>query len=274
MQRLILHLRKIFFSKYVLCASLFIIVAYYFIPYPLHLTNQSVLRIGTDGIYPPHSFHTKNGGGELTGFDIDLIKEIAHRLNLKVKFFETAVSGLIAGIDTNRYDVLVNVSVTPLREKKYSFSTPYITHNLLLIVRSDEQNIHSFKDLSDKKVVQILGTDLSRFTKELASHLIFSHNFEQSLQLLLSKRADATMIPDIPFLNFLERRPNEAHFFKIADRIKNNNAIAFMLRKDNDELKKSINETLCAIHLDGTYKKIFNKYFDDNMKPSIPICPS
>ncbi|MEG8099530.1 transporter substrate-binding domain-containing protein [Candidatus Liberibacter brunswickensis] len=274
MHRIILHLRSIFFPKYILCALLLIISPCYSVLYPCDKEKRSVLRVGTDGIYPPHSFHSKNGIGELIGFDIEIIKDIANRLNLKIEFFETAVSGLIAGLDTNFYDVLVNVAITPNRLKKYIFSTPYITHNLLLIVRINENNIHSFKDLEKKKVVQILGTDLSQFAKELTSKLIFSNNFEQSLQLLLSKRADATMIPDIPFLNFLEIRPNDGRLFKIADHIKNNNSIAFMLRKDDTTLKKSINEALCEIYLDGTYKKIFDKYFDESVISNVKVCSS
>ncbi|ACT57585.1 transporter substrate-binding domain-containing protein [Candidatus Liberibacter asiaticus] len=274
MRRLLRDLRKIFFSKYLFFAPFFILFSYYFVIYPFRTEDQSALRVGTDGIYPPHSFHAQDGRGELTGFDIDLIKEVAHRLNLKVEFFETAVSGLITGLDTNRYDVLVNVAITPERQKKYDFSIPYIAHRVLLVVRSDQQDIRSFKDLTDKTVAQILGTDLSRFAKELKSHLVFSHNFEQSLQLLLSKRTDATMIPDIPFFNFLERRPHDGNLFKIADRMKDNSAVAFMMRKGNNKLTRSINEILCAIHLDGTYKKIFDRYFDKNIISSVPGCSS
>nr|UDE22524.1 hypothetical protein LOCUS_590 [Candidatus Liberibacter asiaticus] len=159
-------------------------------------------------------------------------------------------------------------------KKNNDFSIPYIAHRVLLVVRSDQQDIRSFKDLTDKTVAQILGTDLSRFAKELKSHLVFSHNFEQSLQLLLSKRTDATMIPDIPFFNFLERRPHDGNLFKIADRMKDNSAVAFMMRKGNNKLTRSINEILCAIHLDGTYKKIFDRYFDKNIISSVPGCSS
>ncbi|KGB27724.1 amino acid ABC transporter substrate-binding protein [Candidatus Liberibacter solanacearum] len=274
MHHLFRYSKIIFFLKYMIFTPLLIFLLYYFIIYNPHIKDQSILRVGTDGIYPPHSFHSQHGKGELVGFDIDLIKEIAHRLNLKIVFFETMVNGLITGIDTNRYDVLVNVAITPSREKKYYFSIPYITHTVLLIVRSDEKNIHNFNDLTDKIVVQILGTDLSRVAKELKAHLIFSHNFEQSLQLLLSKRANATMIADIPFFDFLKHGPNNGHLFKIADRIKESSNIGFMIRKGNDKLKKSIDETLCAIHRDGTYKKIFSKYFEKDVISNVPICSS
>ncbi|PWL04356.1 amino acid ABC transporter substrate-binding protein, partial [Candidatus Liberibacter asiaticus] len=45
-------------------------------------------------------------------------------------------------------------------------------------------------------------------------------------------------------------------------------------RKGNNKLTRSINEILCAIHLDGTYKKIFDRYFDKNIISSVPGCSS
>ncbi|MBL0849275.1 MAG: transporter substrate-binding domain-containing protein [Candidatus Liberibacter ctenarytainae] len=280
MCRFFRYLARIFFSKFmmVLAVLLFAIFLYVYTFYYTHdVSNpdeQSILRIGTDGIYPPHSFHDMNGKDQLIGFDIDLIKEVASRLNLKPVFFETRVSSLIAGIDIKRYDILVNVSITPERKKKYDFSIPYISHNVLLIVRSDENNIHSFKDIAGRKVSQILGTDLFRIAKELGAYVIFSDNFAQSMQLLSNKHADATMTADIPFFHFLQYRHDNDNQFKITDRREKSSDISFMMRKGSNKLKKSIDDTLCAIRSDGTYEKIFEKYFENNDISKMSICVS
>ncbi|PTL86457.1 MAG: amino acid ABC transporter substrate-binding protein [Candidatus Liberibacter europaeus] len=272
-------LKQLYFSKYVVL-SVFLCIIFLLFFIILGYVNFSsknntsiVLRVGTDGTYPPHSFHSENGKGELIGFDIDLIKEVANRLNLKTEFFETKTSSLIFGIDANRYDILVSVTITKERQKGYDFSIPYISNSLLLIVRNDEKNINSFNDLAGKTVAQIMGTNLFQLAQELKANLIFSGNFEQSLQLLSSGRTNATMIPDAPFFYFLKKNNIEGNKFKIADRQDNNGYIGFMMLKRNNKLKELIDKTLCEIRLDGTYEKIFTKYFGKDVSPDLPYCP-
>ncbi|WP_259345091.1 transporter substrate-binding domain-containing protein [Candidatus Liberibacter sp.] len=237
------------------------------------IDTKFVIRVGTDGIYPPHSFHSASGQGGLTGFDIELIEEIGRRLGATIEFFETKVNGLIRGIDINRYDILVNVAMTEERQNKYHFSIPYLSHDILLIVRSDEENIHRFQDVKGKRVVQMLGTGLFQMAQDLGVKVVTSDGFYQSIQLLLSGRADATMMPNIPFFDFLKHKPDSKGKFKIADQKKDSGHIAFMMRKGRDDLKKSIDETLCEMRSDGVYKVIFNKYFDDKISSDLPVCP-
>ncbi|AHA28183.1 transporter substrate-binding domain-containing protein [Candidatus Liberibacter americanus] len=274
------RLKQLFLSKYkyvVLTISFVTFIAFLFIysnNESFNTNQKHILRIGTDGTYPPHSFHTDNGKGELMGFDIDLIREVAKRLNLEAKFFETRTDSLIFGIDTNRYDVLVNVAITEERKKIYNFSIPYLSNNLLLIVRNDEKNINSFNDIKGKKVAQILGTSLLKLAEKLKADLIYSDNFEQSLQLLFNKRTDATMVPENPFIYFTKNHRSKSNQFKIADSINEKWSIGFMISKKNDKLKKNIDKTLCEIISDGTYKKIFNRYFEKNDSPNIVNCTS
>lgn len=272
------RLKQLVFSKYIIltisCAIFLVFFVIYFNNSSLNTDKKSVLRIGTDGTYPPHSFHTDNGKGELVGFDVDLIKEVAKRLNLEAKFFETRTDSLLFGIDINRYDVLVNVAITQERNKRYNFSIPYLSHNLLLIVRSDEKNIKSFRDLEDKKVAQILGTSLLKLAEDLKANVVYSENFDQSLQLLLNTRTDATMVPENPFIYFTKNHSSKGNKFKIADSMNDKWSIGFMTSKSNNKLKKHIDKTLCEIISDGTYKKIFDIYFEKTVSPNILNCTS
>src|SRR5690606_31448482 len=63
-----------------------------------------VLRIGTEGTYAPFTFH--DASGALVGFDVELGREVAKRLGVKVEFLEGRWDGLIAGLDANRYDAV------------------------------------------------------------------------------------------------------------------------------------------------------------------------
>src|SRR5690606_25961978 len=80
-----------------------------------------VLRIGTEGTYAPFTYH--DASGELVGFDVEIGREVAKRLGVEARFLEGRWDGLIAGIDANRYDAVINqVGITEERKAKYDFS--------------------------------------------------------------------------------------------------------------------------------------------------------
>lgn len=81
---------------------------------------EGVLKIGTEGTYAPFTYHDKDG--KLVGFDVEIGQEIAKRLGVEAKFLEGKWDGLIAGLDANRYDAVINqVGITPERQKKIQF---------------------------------------------------------------------------------------------------------------------------------------------------------
>jgi cystine transport system substrate-binding protein len=114
------------------------------------IKSAGVFKVGTEGTYAPFTYHDESG--KLTGFDVDIATAIAQRLGVKPEFVEGKWDGLIAGLDVNRYDAVINeVSVTDARKAKYDFSTPYITTRAVLIVRTDNTTIKTFDDLKGKK---------------------------------------------------------------------------------------------------------------------------
>lgn len=87
---------------------------------------SGVFRVGTEGTYAPFTYHDE--AGKLTGFDVDIASAIAERLGVKPQFVEGKWDGLIAGLDVNRYDAVINeISITDARKATYDFSTPYIS---------------------------------------------------------------------------------------------------------------------------------------------------
>ncbi|EIF65008.1 amino acid ABC transporter, periplasmic amino acid-binding protein, partial [Burkholderia pseudomallei 1258a] len=68
--------------------------------------QRGTLRIGLEGTFPP--FNSKNPQGELVGFDVDIAKAIAAKLGVKPEFVTTEWSGIIAGLQAGKFDVIVN----------------------------------------------------------------------------------------------------------------------------------------------------------------------
>lgn len=90
------------------------------------IQKTGVIRIGTEGTYAPFTFH-ETSDNKLVGFDVDIGRAIAAKLGVKPEFVEGKWDGLIAGLNVNRYDVVINqVGISAERQAKYDFSRPYI----------------------------------------------------------------------------------------------------------------------------------------------------
>lgn len=221
-----------------------------------------VLKIGTEGTYPPYTFH--DGSNKLVGFDVEIGNAVAQRLGVKAQFMEGKWDGLIAGLDSNRYDAVINqVGITEARKQKYDFSEPYIASKAVLIVRGDEAAIKSFADLKGKKSAQSLTSNFGNIAKTNGAELVSTDGFDQSIQLVLTGRADATVNSSLSFLDFKKHKPNAK--VKIVAEQDNADYSGVIVRKGDPDLVAAINKALADIKADGTYKKIADTYFGQDV---------
>ncbi|WP_426575785.1 amino acid ABC transporter substrate-binding protein [Xenorhabdus stockiae] len=219
---------------------------------------SGVFKIGTEGTYPPFTYHDTSN--KLTGFDVDIAREIARRMDVKPEFTEVKWDGLIAGLDAKRFDAVVNqVGVTPAREAKFSFSIPYTTSQVVLITRDNNDSIKSFSDLKGKRSAQSLTSNYGQLATSYGATLVSTDGFNQSIDLVATGRADATLNDRLSFLDFKNQRPNAP--VKIVAQQTDASKSAVLLRKGDPELVEAINKALQGMKDDGTYARISEKYF-------------
>ncbi|MNW49233.1 L-cystine-binding protein TcyA precursor [compost metagenome] len=216
------------------------------------------LRIGTEGTYAPFTFHDKDG--KLTGFDVEIAEEVAKRLGVEPEFIETPWDGIFAGLDAKRFDAVFNeVTIRDDRKEKYDFSDPYIVSRAVLIVPEDNEDIKVFADLKGKKAGQSLTSNLTDIAKENGAEIVATEGFNQAIDLLLSKRIDATVNDGLSFLDLKKQRPDVK--LKVVDEMPDAAESAALFNKGNEELVQAVNEALTAMKSDGAYLKISEKYF-------------
>ena len=88
------------------------------------LINKNELTIGLEGTYAPFSYRKD---GKLEGFEVELGKALAKKIGVKAKFVPTQWDSLIAGLGSQKFDLVLNdISETPARKKVYNFTTPYM----------------------------------------------------------------------------------------------------------------------------------------------------
>jgi L-cystine transport system substrate-binding protein len=225
------------------------------------IRTSGVLRIGTEGTYAPFTYH--DDAGRLTGFDVELANGIAQRLGVKPQFIEGKWDGLIGGLDVNRYDAVINeVAVTDERKHKYDYSDPYITSHAVLIVASDNTTIRSFDDLKGRKSANTLTSNVGRIAAAHGAQVIPAQGFDESIDLLVAGRVDATVNDSLSFLDYKKREPDARIKVVAVDTSPNSSdKSAVLIRKGNPKLRVAINDALAGMRKDGTYQRISIKYF-------------
>ena len=226
------------------------------------IKQAGALKIGTEGTYAPFTYHDESG--KLVGFDVEIAEAIAAKLGVKAEFVEGKWDGLIAGLDANRYDVVINeVGITEKRKEKFAFSDPYIASRAVLIVKEDNSDIKDFKDLKGKKAAQSLTSNFAEIAKKNGAEIVGTDGFDQSIALVTQGRADATINDSLSFFDF--KKKQAAAPVKIVAQEEDASYSGVILRKGDDELVAAINKALKEIDADGTYKKISDKYFGQDV---------
>jgi cystine transport system substrate-binding protein len=224
--------------------------------------QEGELLIGTEGTYPPFTFH--DDSGKLTGFDVEIAEAIAEKLGVEAKFMETQWDAMFAGLDAKRFDMIANqVGIREDRLEKYDFSEHYITSAAVVVTKEDNDEIKGFEDIDGKKSAQSLTSNYADIAREYNAEIVGVDGFNQAIELLNSNRVDVTINDKLSVLDFKKNRPNAA--IKIVAEHENAAQSGFMFRKGSDELVEAVNEALAEIIEDGTYEEISEKWFGENV---------
>jgi cystine transport system substrate-binding protein len=227
--------------------------------------DRGVLKVGVMGTYQPYNFLNKDK--QMDGFDVDIAKEIAKRMGVKVEFVSQEFSGMIAGLQTKKFDTVISqMTITPERQKQMDFSDPYITNNVKVIVRQDNNTIKSVNDFKGKNIGVGLGTNDETYLRTVLLPKVGNFDIKTYDDVITSlKDLDAGRI-DATINNMYALKPLvETNGFKIkavGDPIKSDKA-GIAVRKGNPEFIKKVNSILKDMKKDGTYDKIFVKWFGE-----------
>ncbi|MCP2033749.1 cystine transport system substrate-binding protein [Planomicrobium sp. HSC-17F08] len=224
--------------------------------------EEGKLVVGTEGTYPPFTFH--DDSGKLTGFDVEIAQEVGKRLGVEVEFLETQWDAMFAGLDSGRFDMVANqVGINPEREESYDFSDPYITSTAVLVVAKDNEEIKSFEDLEGKLSAQSLTSNYAETARSFGAEIEGVEGFNQAIELLNSGRVDATVNDNLTVLDFLKQRPDAN--IEIVDEASDAAKSALLFRKGSGAIIEEANTALAEMIEDGTYDEISEKWFGENV---------
>lgn len=224
------------------------------------IKERGSIIVAMEGTWAPWTYHDEDDN--LVGYDVEVAQNIAEKLGVEVEFIEGAWDGLLAGLDAGRYDIMVNgVGVTEERAEKYNFSTPYAYNKTAVIVRGDYDEISSMEDLKGKKTANTISSTYAAQAEAYGATVTGVDDLNQTIELLLSKRIDATLNAEVVFNDYKKEHP-EADV-KIATYSDQVEEIAIPIRKGDDTvtLLDAVNDALDEMAKDGTLTELSEKYF-------------
>lgn len=232
------------------------------------IKDRGTIKVGVMGTYQPYNF--LNDKKEMDGFDADIAKEIAKRMGVKVEFVAQEFSGMIAGLQTGKFDTVISqMTITDERKQQMDFTKPYITNYVKAIVRDDNTTIKSAEDFKGKNIGVGLGTNDETYLRTELMPKVGDFTIKTYDDVITSlKDLDAGRI-DATINNMYALKPViEANGFKIkavGEPLKADQA-GIAVKKGNESLVKELDKQLTAMKEDGTYKKIFVKWFGEEPK--------
>lgn len=227
------------------------------------IQEAGVLRAATSGTYFPNSYHEEETN-ELTGFEVEILREIGERLDLEVEFTEMNVDGMLTSLNSEQIDIAaLSISHAGENADKFNYSIPYKYTYMSMIVREeDNSGIETMEDLDGKKAAGAATTSYMKIAEQYGAELVIYDNAtnDQYLRDVANGRTDViindyygqtmalTAFPEIPI------KIHEDLFF-------NPSYTNFSMKMDNDQLTEAVDGALEEMHSDGTLSELSKEYF-------------
>lgn len=224
------------------------------------IREKGEITVAMEGTWAPWTYHDESD--TLVGYDVEVAQKVAEKLGVKASFVEGEWDGLLAGLDSGRYDMMVNgVDITEERAQKYDFSTPYAYNRTAVIVNGDNDSIQTMEDLDGKKTANTISSTYAEVAEKYGAEVTGVDDLNQTFELLLTGRIDATLNAEVTFYDYMKAHPDAN--VRIATLDPEATQVAIPLRKGEDtaSLLAAVNEALAELEKDGELSALSEKYF-------------
>ena len=230
----------------------------------LGLDTPGVLTVGTLSDAPPNI--CINPTGDFSGFDNQLLRAIAGKLGLQVRFVSTDFSALLAQVASRRFDVgSASIKATDPRRRTVSFTNGYDFGFFSLVVPPGSA-IHKFSDLAaGQRIGVVQGTVEESYVVDVL-HLqpVKYPGFATLYGSLKTRQIDAWVAPGTLASTII--RPGDPAVV-VANTFSRGNFIAYAVAKENQPLIDALNSGLDAVIADGTWANLYCQWVPRTLPP-------
>ena len=223
------------------------------------IRESGKLVIAMEGAWQPWTYHDESGA--LTGFDVEVGALIAEGLGVTPVYQETAWEGILAGVDSGRFDIACNgVGYTEKRAESYNFSTPYVYTEMVLVVRADNEDIKSLDDLKGKKTANSPNSTYAMRSEAAGAEVIYVDTLGETMEMLQQGRVEATLNAKDSVDSYLAEHP-EAQIKIVMSVAGEPVAIPMQKGERTKTLLEEINRILEEARQNGKLAELSSKYF-------------
>lgn len=228
---------------------------------PEGLVSDGTLTICSDTPYEPFEF--KDDAGEDTGYDIDLLREIAASADLELAVIDLPFDGILGSLEAGDCDVVGSaVTITDERAQQVDFTDPYFDADQSLLIKADQvDEIATLADLDGASIGVQSGTTGEAYANENATGAEVT-SFEDSDGLFAALEANtiAAILQDLPVNGY---RSTQDDSVVVVETYPTEEQYGFAIKKGNSGLLDFLNTGLESLRVDGTFDEIYASYFGD-----------
>ena len=233
------------------------------------------LTIGAEGNWIPYVYN-EDGTGDLTGFEVEVAREIASRLGVEaVHQISDSWDPVLAGLDAGRYDtVICGTNPNPERQEIYAVTASYAENPYCLVVNGDNTEITSFEDIEGKLLINSPSSAAGKIAQSYGAN-VADGDLTGAMDQLHNGRADAHINNVAAADEYMKSRPDVnvkiVAIYEPAEGEEYMVESAAMLRKEDQELSDKISEIIGEMIKDGTLYDLTAKYFGETVADSVSL---
>jgi ABC-type amino acid transport substrate-binding protein len=224
--------------------------------------KNKVIRVATDATYPPMEFEGPDG--KVTGFDIQMVEALAQEMGVKAEIKIMAWDGILAGLDSGRYDIIVSsMSITDDRKKAADF-VQYMQMSQVFVSKASKL-IKSETELAGLRVAVQADTTSHELVKKLVGDKKIAikdikafRGATEAFGALKAGQADVIVIDEPVGLYYAKK---DSKNFVISGKASSPEPIGIAVKKSDGTLTAELSKALESIRKKGTFKKISQDWF-------------
>ena len=228
-----------------------------------------VVTIATEDAYPPLQFKDP-ATGEAIGWEYDFIAEAAERLNFTPEYEKVSWDGMIAAVSRGEFDMgMTGITIRDDRREAVDFSAPYMTSQMLMIVRGDETRFDDAASFAaDDALVMAAQPGTTPFYvgvydildgDEADPRIVLFETFGAGLQALQAGDVDLALSDSTAAEGYVAASGGG---LKIVGEPMGTEEFGFILPKGS-ELVEPLDRAIEAMRADGTLEALNQKWFLD-----------
>lgn len=218
----------------------------------------SEILVAGDWNLPPYEYVDENG--DYTGFNVDIMHALSLELGIKISIRPMEWEEAKLALSEGRVDALQGMRRTPERENQYAFTNQYFENSYSIFVQNGN-SVETLESLRGKKVAVQKGDASAKMIESIDKiNIVYVSNQKEAIELLDNSEVDASIGNTLSGIYFINQMGiNEKIDIAITNLKPSKYGVAIL--KNNDKLLNKLNEGLDKINRNGTYDKIYRKWF-------------